>query len=273
MRLFEPQVMPNPHWHGHIEANSLHAATMIYDMNGDMIQVPEGRLCLFWAALPHRLVSVQPTGSAPPRLCNLYLPVDSFLFMPHIARLQVMLLSGALAVLPPEIIDLAQIERWYRDYRTGDFERTDIVRAELNTALRRALLGDVDLLRAPVAAIASGREISSAHTRHVVEMVRHIMDNLARPMTNADVARVTGLHQNYALSMFSRVMRTPLKQFVIRMRLMRARALLTESAMPITSVVEATGFSSVSQFYQQFKRAYGLAPQALRKHYVRMDLR
>ena len=66
MRLFEPQVMPNPHWHGHIEANFLHAATMIYDMNGDMIQVPEGRLCLFWAALPHRLVSVQPTGSAPP---------------------------------------------------------------------------------------------------------------------------------------------------------------------------------------------------------------
>lgn len=273
MRLFEPQIMPAPHWHGHIEANFLQGAAMVYDVNGEELVIPENRMAVFWASVPHQLTEVHPTGESRPRLCNIYLPVDAFLFMPHIARLQVLLLGGAIALLPTELIDADTIERWYKDYRSGDFERAEIVKSEMNTAFRRALLSDLEILGGSTDTLTKGREISSVHIRHVVEMVRFIMENLSNPIGNSDVARVTGLHQNYALSMFTSVMRLPMKQFIIRMRLLRARALLTESSMPITSVVEATGFSSISQFYQQFKAAYGLAPQALRKHYVRMDLR
>lgn len=273
MRLFVPQIMPQPHWHGHIEANFLTGARMTYDMNGNVLEIPEGRLAIFWATVPHQLTTIQPTSDARPMLLNIYLPVDTFLFMPHIARLQVLLLGGAIALFPTDLVDAGMIERWYRDYRSGDFERAEIVKTEMNTIFRRALLSDLDVLGATSTTLVKGREISSAHIRHVVAMVRYIMENLSRPMTNADVAAVTGLHQNYALSMFSRIMRIPMKQFVIRMRLHRARALLTESLAPITSVVAETGFSSVSQFYQQFKAAYGLAPQAMRQHYVRMDLR
>ncbi|MFM2355008.1 MAG: hypothetical protein RLZZ528_744 [Pseudomonadota bacterium] len=273
MRLFEPQIMETPHWHGHIEANFLQGASMVYDVNGEELVIPENRMAVFWASVPHQLTQVVPSGEVRPRLCNIYLPVDAFLFMPHIARLQVLLLGGAIALLPSELIDAGTIERWYRDYRSGDFERAEIVKSEMNTAFRRALLSDLEILGGGTDTLTKGREISSVHIRHVVAMVRFIMENLSSPISNADVAQVTGLHQNYALSMFTGVMRLPMKQFIIRMRLLRARALLTESSMPITSVVEATGFSSISQFYQQFKTAYGLAPQALRKHYVRMDLR
>lgn len=273
MRLFEPQIMPQPHWHGHIEANFLVHAAMTYDVNGQQLEIPEGRLAVFWATVPHQLVRITPISSDKPLLLNIYLPVDTFLFMPHITRLQVLLLGGAIALFPTSLVDEAMIQRWYKDYRSGDFERAEIVKAEMNTVFRRALLSDIDLLGGTAATLAQGREISSAHIRHVVAMVRFIMENLSQPMTNADVAAVTGLHQNYALSMFSRIMRIPMKQFVIRMRLLRARALLTESSAPITNVVAETGFSSISQFYQQFKSAYGLAPQALRQHYIRMDLR
>lgn len=273
MRLFEPQVMAQPHWHGHIEANFLAGATMIYDVNGMELEVPEGRLAVFWATVPHQLTRITPTGTARPMLLNIYLPVDAFLFMSHIARLQVLLLGGAIALLPTRLVDAAMIEQWYRDYRTGDFERSDIIKTEMNTIFRRALLSELDLLGAGSTTLVPGREISSAHIRHVVAMVRFIMENLAQPMTNADVAAVTGLHQNYALSIFSRIMRIPIKEFVIRMRLLRARGLLTESLAPITTVVAEAGFSSVSQFYQHFKAAYGLAPQAMRKHYIRMNLR
>jgi AraC-like DNA-binding protein len=82
---------------------------------------------------------------------------------------------------------------------------------------------------------------------------------------------VTGLHENYALSIFTRIMQTPLKQFVLRMRLVRARALLVESSMAIGSVAEASGFASLSQFYAQFRRAYGMTPAAVRKDYLRME--
>jgi len=84
---------------------------------------------------------------------------------------------------------------------------------------------------------------------------------------------VTGLHENYALSLFTRVMRAPLKQFVIRMRLMRARALLVGSSMPISAVAEGSGFSSVSQFYAQFKAGYGIPPAEVREQFLRMELR
>ncbi len=39
---------------------------------------------------------------------------------------------------------------------------------------------------------------------------------------------------------------------------MRARALLVESSRAIATVVEASEFASISQFYAQFKAGYGL---------------
>ena len=67
---------------------------------------------------------------------------------------------------------------------------------------------------------------------------------------------------------FTQIMRMPLKQFVLRMRLMRARALLVESKLAIASVAEASGFASISQFYAQFKSAYGASPHAVRQQYL-----
>ena len=100
---------------------------------------------------------------------------------------------------------------------------------------------------------------------HVIAMVRHIMENLSTPMTNADVAAVTGLHETYALSLFTCVMRMPMRRFIIRMRLMRARALLTEGNATVASVALQAGFPSLSQFHDHFRRAYGTTPQALRE--------
>ena len=91
-------------------------------------------------------------------------------------------------------------------------------------------------------------------------MVRFILENLDQPLKNAEIAAVTCLHENYAIALFSRIMRIPPRQFMVRMRLMRARALLVESSMAIPSVAEASGFSSMSQFYHRFREAYGVTP-------------
>ena len=273
MRIFAPYTMETAHWHGHVEVNFLTGGSMTYVMDSDQIEVPPEQLVLFWAGIPHQLTHISPLGNAPVKLANIYLPFDTFLFMPHIAQLQVALLGGALACLPANLCGPDQIARWYRDYRSNDFERTEVMKMEFNALLRRALLGDLTYLRAPLAEPGQDRTLSSAHIRHVVAMVRFIVENLAEPMTNADVAAVTGLHQNYALSLFSRTMRLPMKKFIIRMRLLRARALLMESGAAITTVAEASGFLSISQFYTHFKTAYGLSPHAMRDKYTSMELR
>lgn len=273
MRIFSPYTMDAAHWHGHIEVNFLTSASMTYVIDSDQIEVPPDQLVLFWAGIPHQLTAITALGDGPAKLANVYLPVDTFLFMPHIAQLQVALLGGALACLPAHLCGADQVARWYRDYRSTDFERIEVMKMELNALLRRALLGDLTYLRAPLSDPGDDRTLSSAHIRHVVAMVRYIVENLADPMTNADVAAVTGLHQNYALSLFSRTMRLSMKKFIIRMRLLRARALLMESGAAITTVAEASGFQSISQFYAHFKTAYGLSPHAMRTKYTQMELR
>lgn len=273
IRIFDPVLMGQPHYHGHIEANLAVDFEMTYDVDGQTLTIPANRLVIFWAGIPHQLTELNRLPGGPHKLCNIYLPLDAFLMMHHIAPLQVSLLGGGMVVLPADLCGYDQLKRWYADYRSGDFERAELVKMELNALLRRAALHSPEYLRPPRNEIAGDRALSSAHIRHVIAMVRCVLENLDQPMRNGDVTAVTGLHENYALSLFTRVMQVPLKQFVIRMRLMRARALLVESSMAIASVAEASGFSSVSQFYHQFRAGYGVAPNALRDQYLKMELR
>jgi AraC-like DNA-binding protein len=268
IRIFEPQLMAAPHWHGHIEANFAIEHQMDYEVDNEKIVVPPNRLCIFWAGIPHQLTNVAPTGNGAVRLCNIYLPLDAFLMMHHIAPMQIALLGGGMAILPEALCDEDLMRRWYADYRSGDFERTEVMKMELNALFRRAWLDQIEYLRRPQNAADEGRVLSSAHIGHVIAMVRHTLENLDKPMLNKEITAVTGLHENYALGLFTQIMRMPLKQFVLRMRLMRARALLVESTLAIASVAEASGFASISQFYAHFKSAYGTSPHAVRQQYL-----
>lgn len=268
MRIFEPQTMAKPHWHGHVEANFALHHSMDYDVDNQPIVVPAGRLAVFWAGVPHRLHSITRTDDQPPKLCNIYLPLDVFLMMNHITPMQVALLGGGMLILPEGLCTEDMVRRWYADYRSGDFERTEVLKMELNALFRRAFLEKPEFLRAPRNEADGERALSSVHIRHVIAMVRLVLENLEKPLRNADITAVTGLHENYALGLFSRIMQIPLKQFVLRMRLMRARALLVESSLAIASVAEASGFTSISQFYHQFKTAYGTSPNAVRSQYL-----
>jgi AraC-like DNA-binding protein len=267
MRIFEPQMMATPHFHGHIEANFCIHHSMDYDVDNKAVHVPPSRLAVFWAGIPHQLRAVNATGNAAPKLCNIYLPLDAFLMMNHIMPMQVALLGGGLLLLPEALCNEDMVRRWYADYRSGDFERTEVLKMELNALFRRAFIEQPEFLLQPRNETGD-RALSSVHIRHVIAMVRLVLENLDKPLKNADITAVTGLHENYALGLFTQIMQIPLKQFVLRMRLMRARALLVESSLAITSVAEASGFTSISQFYHQFKAAYGTSPHAVRSNYL-----
>jgi AraC family transcriptional regulator, melibiose operon regulatory protein len=273
IRIFDPMVMPQPHWHGHIEANFATGFRMTYDIDAKRQVLPQNRLVLFWAGVPHQLTHVERDDGASGKLANIYLPLDSFLQMRHIMPLQAALIGRAMVVLPEQLCNAELVQRWYLDYRSGDFERTEIIKMELNALFRRAVNTGFDFLRPPEHGLGSDRSLSSAHVRHVIAMVRYVLENLEKPMLNAEVTAVTGLHENYAVSLFSRTMQVPLKQFINRMRLMRARALLVESSAAVSEVAEQCGFRSITQFYAQFRAGYGISPAALRQHYVQMDLR
>ena len=268
MRIFTPSLMGKAHWHGHVEANWLTSGQMHYLVDGVHKIIPSNRLVVFWAGVPHQLTKIDGTNDPEQKLCNIYLPLDAFLFMPHLAKLQVALLSGGIIVVPPEICGGDTVQRWYADYRSGKVERSEIVKMEINTLLRRASLEDFEYILRPWGEDPERSSLTSAQVRHVVAMVRHVLENLEKPMTSESVAKVTGMHPNYALALFSKTLHLSLKKFIIRMRLLRARASLMESNTPITTIALECGFSSMTQFYLHFSKAYGTTPFQIRQSYI-----
>lgn len=262
IRDLKPQIMDAPHWHGHVEINALSDATMIYDFDGQRVELRDGTVAMFWAGVPHRSTTIH--AETEPSLTNIYLPLDRFLLMPHIAGLQRILLAGAIIALPPTLMDKVKLNQWRADLASQNPERQALVVMELNTILRRVAASPLSFLLKPSAIKNEASELSSSNVRHVVAMIRHVMENLGTPLSNSKVTRVTGLHMNYALSIFSSVMRIPLKRFIIRMRLARARGLLAESDLPVATIAANCGFGSLSQFYEAFKAAYGTSPRVAR---------
>jgi AraC family transcriptional regulator, melibiose operon regulatory protein len=264
MRAFAPQVMAEPHAHGHIEFNWLTAGAMDYRFDGGPATVEEGSLVAFWAGLPHQTLRLSPEATTA-RQHNIYLPMDAFLEMPQLGRLTETLMGGGVIRLSPETIGLETINRWHADYRSGNALRTDIVRTEIGTMFRRAAIVGWETLLPPWVEHAGSRTRTGSPVRYVVRMVRHIVENITDPLSAEDIARVVGLHPNYATNLFTKVMHISVQRFVVRMRLIRARSLLFDGSLSIANVAFQSGFVSQTQFYEHFRRAYGMTPSQMRK--------
>ena len=269
IRWFRPVVMSTSHNHGHIEFNWISAGHMDYEFDGRPVRVDSRHLAAFWAGIPHQTVAIDygPTNDA--QQCNIYLPLDVFLHIPHIERLHEELMGGAILGFRQDAVGVGTLQRWYGDYRSGDPERQDILKIEIATMLRRSTLTGWNTLMPAWIEPTSAAQRQAVPVRYVVAMVRYILENLAEPLSVEDVAQVVGLHPNYALSLFTSVMRVPIRKFIIRMRLVRARSLLFESNLSIANVAFQSGFNSLSQFYTHFNRAYGVTPLELRRHLIK----
>lgn len=265
MRQFRPGLMRAPHWHGHVEFNLISGNSMVYDYDGREVRIPEGRIAAFWAGVPHRLVGFDGPEHEDMRLTNLYMPVDRFLFMPHVSQLQIALLGGAVVMLPARSLHVETYYQWLEDDKSDQQERREILRTELNAALRRSQLDGLEFLSSPDSTARGHRRPGNRKVTQLVGMIRHILENLQAPLTTADVAAVVHLHPNYASSLFAGTLNIPMKRFITRMRLLRARAILVAESDSMTHVAEESGFSSMTQFYEHFRSAYGVSPQQMRR--------
>ncbi|MEQ9638248.1 MAG: helix-turn-helix domain-containing protein [Devosia marina] len=266
IRAFPPQIMAEPHSHGHIEFNWLTEGTMDYVFDGGPLTVGANRLVAFWAGIPHQTVGLHDANNS--RQLNIYLPMDAFLEMPQLGWLTETLMGGGVIQLAPECIGLETLERWYGDYRSGNSLRSDLVRAEIGTMFRRAAITGWDTLLPAWVEKSGARTRTASPVRYVVRMVRHIVENIGDPLSVENIAEVVGLHPNYATNLFTKVMHISVQKFVTRMRLIRARSLLFDSNLAIANIAFQSGFSSQTQFYEHFRKAYGMTPSQMRENKI-----
>jgi len=89
--------------------------------------------------------------------------------------------------------------------------------------------------------------------------------SFADPVTLNDMAEVACLSPNHFLRTFKQVFRQTPHQYLIDVRLTKAKQLLTETNRPITDICMAIGFDSLGSFSTLFRRRTGFSPAHYRK--------
>ena len=99
----------------------------------------------------------------------------------------------------------------------------------------------------------------------VRQVLDYIAQHLDEPLGVEQLARISGYSPSHLMHVFGRMIHTPIRQYVLAMRLERARLLLEEGGTPVAQVAAQVGFDNPSYFIKVFKRRYGVTPAALRR--------
>ncbi len=267
---FEPMLMKHSHWHGHIEFNYIYNGQMTYLFNGHEVTVPANQFVIFWAAMAHRVTHIEHKMPHRAEICNIYIPLDEFLFWPKLDILRSELLSGAIIALKPTEQDLHRIEIWHKDFISARNDLKDIMILEIQAMLRRALFDGRDNLLAHIHDAVNLNKVNKKtkpHIQpHIIKMLQYIHQNYRQNISTADVAEHIGFHGHYANKIFSSLLHMSIKKYINHLRLLHAKQLLLETHLPVSSIVFEAGFGSVSQFYKSFDKEYHLSPQSFRKN-------
>ena len=181
------------------------------------------------------------------------------------------MMAGGVIALSSDTIGTETLRRWYEDYRSGNAERTDILKAEIAIMLRRASVTGWDNLMDPW--IESVTPTTKAATP-----LRYAGDGDDRICARASVGAAAGLrgrrgggafHPNYALNLFTSVMNVSLHKFVVRMRLIRgplrccSRPISRSKMSPSTAALPARASSTNSS-----ARPMEISPREMRSQFL-----
>ncbi|ODN69252.1 GlxA family transcriptional regulator [Methylobrevis pamukkalensis] len=96
----------------------------------------------------------------------------------------------------------------------------------------------------------------------LLRVLVHMEAHVGEPLDRAALARLAGVSLRRLEGLFAEQMSTTIARHAFGLRLERARALLRQSAMPVTEIAAACGFASPSHFSRAYRARFGTAPTA-----------
>ncbi len=259
--LLEVQVMAAPHRHTQFEINHVLEGEMVYSFEDRRIVLAAGGTALFSGMMPHQVTACR----AGTRFICLYVPGGVLMELRLGETLRRALFGGSFVeVARPLDTDPSCFRRWHGDLLAGDGGLGGIARDELGARLRRLDYdGWVD--RSPPDTGLAVKGAVRGRPDKVQAMTHFIAEHWAEPLHVADVARAAGLHPNYAMALFRSTVGLTIADYLDRNRLDAARTLLATSDRDIASVAFASGFGSLSAFYDRFRARFGTSPASYRR--------
>ena len=115
----------------------------------------------------------------------------------------------------------------------------------------------------------AGKIFSFRGVRHASALrkaERFIWENYTRKISLKEIADVSGLSAPYFSTIFKDEMGENLSNYLNRLRVEKASAMLRETEFPINGISEACGFEDQSWFSKVFKNYTGFSPCRYREH-------
>lgn len=98
------------------------------------------------------------------------------------------------------------------------------------------------------------------------KVVHHIRKHYREPISNAELAALIHLSEDRFCHLFKEVMGMSPLQYRNRIRLKKARYLLSTGEYTATQVADAVGFKDYNHFGRLFRRYYGYTPMQVKKN-------
>ena len=123
------------------------------------------------------------------------------------------------------------------------------------------------LIERVIAAMTGDRQTPAAptgrETRRVVEAIRLVESDAARPLELKEMAAVAGMSKYHFLRVFRRLTGVTPHQYLISARLRRAALALASSRRPVIAVALDSGFGDLSTFNKTFRATFrpNIAPR------------
>ena len=112
---------------------------------------------------------------------------------------------------------------------------------------------------------ASETPFESSKQRVMREIANYFEAHYTERLTLADLAVRWGMSKNTLMRRFRSVFRTPPIDYLIRLRVDHAAALLVTTENEVTDIALSSGFNDVSNFIHTFKRIVGTTPSSYRR--------
>jgi AraC-like DNA-binding protein len=137
----------------------------------------------------------------------------------------------------------------------------ELVESEGSTLQSEELLAELADILVSSCKLRRRRNERPKGVERKLNLVRdYIEDNYAKTLTLDELANLAGLSKYHLLRSFSDTLGMPPHAFQIRVRLNRAKAMLSDG-MAIKRVAAAAGFADPSHFGKHFVRLIGLTPR------------
>jgi len=190
---------------------------------------------------------------------------ESFGFKPA----EMKTLSAALSASPKHCFRATPAMRWLMPALVNELQSTHELRDTHATSLLRAVLVEFKRI---VVGTAVDADTHSGSEKKVVALLAELSTNYDQQWTLGQMAQRCGIQRTRLGTIFQKLTGGTPMEYLLRLRMERAKTLLRETGNKIIDVAFECGFGSSQYFANTFKHSTGMTPSKYRAHYASLSV-